>query len=249
MLPMGWIAHVGSGPRFSRLTVQEQRSMLNMWVMSRAPLIWGGDPALSNRSTYALLENQQALDVQHRSCRNKQLQTESANTSIVWVAQGVSHGSRFAAFFNLADKPAVIEMPWAAVHLPANSTTKELWGRESLVSSDSTGIRATLAPHDSVLLALDRPTEVIGECRPARGMPCGLPHWTPTVHSAPACFRNGGPHDIAGALFHPKTNTWHLMAGCWSDGGWQHLTSMDLIRWKSVGKPRGFGGHGWSCAR
>eukprot|EP01045_Picozoa_sp_COSAG04_P053788 COSAG04_NODE_23681_length_334_cov_0.787234_1_plen_52_part_10 len=51
MLPMGWIAHVGTGPRFSRLTETEQRSMMTQWVIARAPLIWGGDPVRSNAST------------------------------------------------------------------------------------------------------------------------------------------------------------------------------------------------------
>ena len=53
-----------------------------------------------------------------------------------------------------------------------------------------------------------------------------------------------GPHDIAGALWHQPTETWHLMAGCWSNGGWQHMTSKDLVTWATQGAPRGFGGTG-----
>ena len=53
-----------------------------------------------------------------------------------------------------------------------------------------------------------------------------------------------GPHDIAGALWHQPTETWHLMAGCWSEGGWQHMTSKDLVTWATQGAPRGFGGTG-----
>ena len=66
-------------------------------------------------------------------------------------------------------------------------------------------------------------------CRPAMGMKCGLPHWTPAIHSAPSCFHTGGPHDIAGALYDKSSGTWHLQAGCWSEGGWQHMTSTDLV--------------------
>ena len=54
----------------------------------------------------------------------------------------------------------------------------------------------------------------------------------------------GGAHDIAGALYHAVTGTWHLMAGCWSAGGWQHLTSKNLVSWQVIGSPRGFGGTG-----
>jgi hypothetical protein len=81
-------------------------------------------------------------------------------------------------------------------------------------------------------------------CRPAMGMKCGLPHWTPAVHTTPACYEKGGAHDIAGALWHEPTKTWHLMAGCWSVGGWQHMTSKNLVHWTTQGAPRGFGGTG-----
>ena len=76
------------------------------------------------------------------------------------------------------------------------------------------------------------------------GMKCGLPHWRPAVHTTPACYEKGGAHDIAGALWHAPTRTWHLMAGCWSAGGWQHMTSRDLVHWRTQGAPRGFGGTG-----
>ena len=39
--------------------------------------------------------------------------------------------------------------------------------------------------------------------------------------------------------------TWHVMAGCWGEGGWQHIASDDLVRWSLVTDgPRAFGGSG-----
>ena len=63
MLPMGWIAHVGTGPRFSQLTETEQRSMMTQWVIARAPLIWGGDPVRSNASTLVTVGAADAYNV------------------------------------------------------------------------------------------------------------------------------------------------------------------------------------------
>jgi len=97
---------------------------------------------------------------------------------------------------------------------------------------------STLAP------ALARPPAPAPGCRPAAGLECGLAHWAPGFHAAPACYKSGGAHDIAGALWDAPTRTWHLMAGCWSRGGWQHMTSADLLSWKTVGAPRAFGGTG-----
>eukprot|EP01045_Picozoa_sp_COSAG04_P007123 COSAG04_NODE_364_length_15834_cov_4.430315_12_plen_737_part_00 len=61
------------------------------------------------------------------------------------------------------------------------------------------------------------------------------PHLTPAFHPRPPCYSDGGPHDIAAAVFLPSTRTWHVQAGCWSSkprGGWQHLTSTDLVHWQ-----------------
>ena len=67
----------------------------------------------------------------------------------------------------------------------------------------------------------------------------------PRIHYTPPCFyRQGGPHDIAGTLYHAPTATWHVMGGCWSKGGWQHLTSKDMVTWTVRGAPRAFGGTG-----
>ena len=67
---------------------------------------------------------------------------------------------------------------------------------------------------------------------------------SPRIHFTPDCFRTKGPHDIAATLYHAPTKMWHVMAGCWSCGGWQHLVSSDLIHWEQIGTPQGFGGTG-----
>jgi hypothetical protein len=67
---------------------------------------------------------------------------------------------------------------------------------------------------------------------------------TPQIHFAPPCFSDAPPHDIAAALWHPKTETYHTFPGCWHSGGWQHIQSKDLVSWETVGKPASLGGSG-----
>jgi hypothetical protein len=155
MLPMGWIAHVGTGPRFSLLTEAEQRSMMTQWVIARMPLIWGGDPVRSNASTLALLTNQQVLDVQTESCRNVQLPTTGSNTSIVWVAQGKPADTRIVAVFNLADGAAKITLPLSAVGLAADTqvAVQDLWASKA-VPVVGGAVHCALGPHASCLLKL-----------------------------------------------------------------------------------------------
>jgi hypothetical protein len=69
----------------------------------------------------------------------------------------------------------------------------------------------------------------------------------PQVHFTPPCFRTvAGPHDIAAALWDPKNATYTVMPGCWraKPGGWQQITSKDLVSFELVGEPKGLGGSG-----
>ena len=66
----------------------------------------------------------------------------------------------------------------------------------------------------------------------------------PMIHFTPSCYHASGVHDIAAAAYHAVDSTWHVMAGCWTAGGWQHLTTTDLVSWTTVGSPEPHGGSG-----
>ncbi len=68
--------------------------------------------------------------------------------------------------------------------------------------------------------------------------------FTPRIHYTPSCFIAPPPHDIAGAVYIEETHNYHVMVGCWSQGGWQHLVSRDLVHWAEVGSPTARGGSG-----
>jgi hypothetical protein len=81
----------------------------------------------------------------------------------------------------------------------------------------------------------------------------------PRLHYSPPClhgqalpppspYRGGGPHDIAGGIFDPVKNTYHIFPGCWTylwnipvhdrhgdagAGGWLHATTQDLVHYKT----------------
>ena len=139
--------------------------MVTMWLVARAPLIWGGDPMKSNRSTLALLSNQAALDIQTTTCRNRLLPAISSNTSVVWAAQSSkAAGGRVVALFNLADTAATVSAAWSALALPhgvSSSRTVELWGRGSLLTVGASSLGARLEPHDAVLVEIT-PTTAAG---------------------------------------------------------------------------------------
>jgi len=69
----------------------------------------------------------------------------------------------------------------------------------------------------------------------------------PQIHFTPPCYRAvAGPHDIAGALYDPSVATWSVFPGCWlaKPGGWQQLTTKDLVSFTLLGAPKNMGGSG-----
>ena len=151
-------------------------------------------------------------------------------------------GCAYRATANLMHRALVASDPTqgGCAAVPPSTVNAVLRAAAAVAPRSASNIVAPLPPSSTLAAALAPPPG----CRPAAGLKCGLAHWAPGFHPAPACYKSGGAHDIAAALWDAQTRTWHLMAGCWADGGWQHMTSADLLSWTSVDAPREFGGTG-----
>jgi hypothetical protein len=100
MLPVGRIAlRAERGEeRLSRLTSDEQRTMLSLWCMSRSPLMLGCDLPSSPPETLELLTNKDLLDVLKESRNNRELLRDGH--LVLWAAESTTSDDRFAAVFN-----------------------------------------------------------------------------------------------------------------------------------------------------
>jgi alpha-galactosidase len=152
MLPLGSLRPTpGWGdPRESRLTADEQRTLLTLWCIFRSPLIMGGSlVALKNDpATLALLTNPEVLDVDRHSTNSRAaISTESG---AVWVSDLLSGKGHNVAIFNLQDKSQTFHLAPADLGLPpASYHIRDLWQRRDLPRATSLNI--TLPPHASVL--------------------------------------------------------------------------------------------------
>ena len=72
---------VGS-PRYSNLTADEQRTLMTLWSINRAPLMWGGNLIENRAAELALMTNAAVLAVDQRSTNNRQL---TGGTRQVWA--------------------------------------------------------------------------------------------------------------------------------------------------------------------
>ncbi|MGW2424075.1 hypothetical protein ACWC0C_33325 [Streptomyces sp. NPDC001709] len=141
MLPLGRVgirAERGED-RLSRLTRPEQISLLTLSLISRSPLMMGGDLPSSPPETVGLLTNGEALAVLLHSTGNREVLREGDLG--LWTARDTDGRTRYAAVFSLADEPRRYEIPLGA--RPADRV-RQLWSR-------------TAVPHDGRQLAVDLP--------------------------------------------------------------------------------------------
>jgi hypothetical protein len=150
MLPLGRISMRGQrGPdRQSKLTPDEQRTMMTLWCIARSPLMWGGDPLSLDDATLSLLTNEEVLAVLNGSSGNSQL--SRTEDSVVWVADA-GDGGKYVALFNVGDGGTVkIAVELAALGLNGPCRVRDMWAREDLPAAEG-ALAASVPEHGAAL--------------------------------------------------------------------------------------------------
>jgi alpha-galactosidase len=148
MLPIGFLGpRPGEGQaRDSRLTHDEQRTLITGWSIFRSPLILGANLTKMDGWTKSLLTNREVIAVNQASTDEHEALREAGN--VVWTAKAA--GGSYVAVVNLSDQAQQIEYAWNQIGIHASSVNvRDLWQRKGLGKHDR--LRVTLAPHASVL--------------------------------------------------------------------------------------------------
>ena len=155
MLPIGRLEPAaGWGkPRATRLTHDEQRTLLTLWAMARSPLIMGGNLTLCDKWTKSLLTNPEVIAVDQHSHGNREvLRTEKL---IAWYADTVDDEQALTSFMNITDYVLSLEQSWTDVGLSGGKhSVRDLWKRKDLGSMDR--VKIHLEPHASVLYRVSK---------------------------------------------------------------------------------------------
>jgi len=152
MLPLGSLRpSAGWGEsRETRLTKEEQRSLLTLWCIARSPLIMGGNlTALQGDPwTTSLLTNDEVLTVdQHSKDSRAAIQTEN---SAVWVSRPAEGRGYYVAVFNLSDQPQALQYDWTELGLAAGQyKVHDLWDHKE--AGPIALLKLNLSPHASIL--------------------------------------------------------------------------------------------------
>ena len=151
MLPIGYLGpRPGEGsPRETRLTHDEQRTLITLWSIIRSPLIMGGNLTRNDEWTTSLITNREVLDVnQHSSSNRPEI---VSNRTVVWSALPASGNGRYLAVFNRGDTGLDVALDWNEFGLPgAKYNRRDLWEHKNLGPANL--LKLTLQPHSSQLL-------------------------------------------------------------------------------------------------
>jgi alpha-galactosidase len=158
MLPLG---RLGPAPgwgqaRETRLSHDEQRTLVTLWCMFPSPMMVGGELPSADDWTLALLTNPEVLEVdQHSTGNHPAVATEK---TVVWVANSVSGKGLYLAIFNVSPSEATLQYDWRGLGFKENVyQIRDLWDRKDLSAAASLSV--TLPPHGSVLYRLTPASE------------------------------------------------------------------------------------------
>ncbi len=143
MLPLGKLRIGFHDPGMTRLTREEQRTMLTLWSIFRSPLMMGGEMRDNDEWTLSLLTNERILRLLKHSGGARQLFRNSNQAA--WHSLD-EDGSEYLALFNLSDADKVVNAQGFCK--PPEKYT-ELWGRDALLLGPSS---AKVPAHGAVLI-------------------------------------------------------------------------------------------------
>ncbi|MCD8262103.1 MAG: glycoside hydrolase family 27 protein, partial [Bacteroides sp.] len=151
MIPLGRISIRGERgeDRMTRLSRDEQYTLMTLFTIFRSPLMFGGDLPSSDEFTLSLLTNEEVLRMHRESRDIEQLFQENGKVAI--TSRNPHTGEVYLALFNTDDeKSQEVEVNLKDLGLNGDLQVINLWSGESLgvVSND---FSQTLRPHESGL--------------------------------------------------------------------------------------------------
>jgi alpha-galactosidase len=152
MLPLGYLGpRPGAGePRNTRLTPDEQRTVMTLWSIFRSPLIMGGNLTRLDDFTVSLLTNSDVLHA-HQHSKNTRVVINAPDRA-VWTAEFEGGRGYYVALFNLSDHPQTLHYSWGDLGLPSGAHfVSDEWYRKDTLASE---INVSIQPHGCQLFSV-----------------------------------------------------------------------------------------------
>ena len=155
MLPIGYLgpAPGWGASRATRLTHDEQRTLITLWSVFRSPLMVGGNLSMADAWTTSLLTNPEVIAMdQSPTSAHPVLTTDQ---TVVWVARAATNDVQYLAIFNVGDDTADLKYAWRDLGFSASSyVLRDLWARQDLGMAGT--VVVTVPPHGVALYQVSR---------------------------------------------------------------------------------------------
>lgn len=152
MIPLGRISIRGErgNDRMTRLTKDEQYSLMTFFTIFRSPLMFGGDMPSNDDFTLSLLTNKDVLRMHKDGSDVRQLFQDNGRLAV--TSKNKTGGETYLAVFNISDseEPAKITVNLADIGINGECKVINMWSGEPFgIAGDS--ISCTLRPHACIL--------------------------------------------------------------------------------------------------
>lgn len=152
MIPLGRISIRGERgePRMTRLSPDEQYTLMSLFTIFRSPLMFGGDLPSNDELTLSLLTNREVLKMHREGTDVRQVFT-GGEGQVAITSRNAATGEVYLAIFNTDDEqPQRISVNLKDLGLNGDCEAVEMWTGESLGTASNDFVQ-TIRPHASGL--------------------------------------------------------------------------------------------------
>jgi alpha-galactosidase len=139
----------------SRLTQNEQILHISMWCMLSAPLLIGCDMTKLDPFTYAVLSNDELLDINQDPLGKPAERITQSNDADVW-ARTLFDGTKAVALVNTGDEAQPVTVNWSDIGVKGAQPVRDLWMHKDMGAHDSS-YTDTVPSHGCIVLKIGRP--------------------------------------------------------------------------------------------
>ena len=155
MIPLGRVSIRGERgrDRQSRLSPDEQRSLMTFFCILRSPLMFGGDLPSMDPFTESLLTNPEVLRMHREGTDVRQVFRDERKLAV--TSRNARTGETYLALFNIGEVGAELHVDLAGLGLGGRCKLTDLW-TGSVSRSEPGAVSVVLAPHACVLYKISR---------------------------------------------------------------------------------------------
>lgn len=156
MIPLGHISIRGERgeERMTRLTKDEQYTLMSFFTIFKSPLMYGGDLPTMDDFTLSLLTNEEVLRMHREGTNVRQLFQE--NNQVAITSENPYSGEKYLALFNIDnDNAQDVSVALSDLGISKKVTVTDMWSGEKVCKLAGNGaLTASIAPHACVLYSL-----------------------------------------------------------------------------------------------